>query len=112
MSAPGTPVPYWILENRDGFYYTGYQQKWVSQLHYAAMLSEALAEKLRKRYPGSTVEREMAYDVNPKETLASVNEPEATAALSSAVRLAARDGMSLETLMVTVEKSWHAAKSA
>lgn len=111
MSAPGTPVPYWILENRDGFYYTGYQQKWVSQLHYAAMLSEALAEKLRKRYPGSTVEREVAYAVEPLETLASVNEPEAAAALSSAVKLAALDGMSRETVLLITEQAYHAAKA-
>ena len=104
MAGPGTPIPYWILENPDGFYYTGYQQKWVSQLHYAAMLSESLAEKLQKRYPGSTVEREMAYDVNPRETLASVGEPEAVAAIASAIRLAKADGLALPTILVHVEK--------
>lgn len=68
MSAPGTPIPYFVLD-RDGFYYTGYRQNWVSKLHFASMLSEALAEKLARRYPGSTVEREVGYDVNPRSTL-------------------------------------------
>lgn len=111
MTAPGTPIPYYVLD-RDGFYYIGFQQKWTSHIHFAAMLSESLAEQLQRRYPKATIEREMAYEVNPKETLSSVGEPEAAAALSSAVKLAALDGMSLETVLLTTERAYHAAKPA
>ena len=112
MTAPGTPVPYFVLENADGFYYVAYQKPWVGYLHYASMLSETLAEKLARRYPGSTIEREVAYDVNPKEHLKDVGEPSANRALEDAVTLAKRDGQSLETISVTVEKAYHAAKAA
>lgn len=111
MTAPGTAVPYYVLD-RDGFYYRGHGQSWTSHLHFAAQLSESLAERLQKRYPGSQIEKEMAYDVNPKERLASVGEPSANRALEDAVLLAKRDGQSLETVLVTVEKSYHAAKAA
>lgn len=111
MSAPGTPIPYFVLERDGAFYYTGYQKNWTSHLHFAAMLSEELAERLQKRYPGSTVEREIAYDVNPRETLASVGEPSANRALEEAVLLAKRDGQSLETISVTVEKAFDATKA-
>lgn len=105
MSTPGAPIEYFVLENSNGFYYQGFEKPWVSRLHLATTLSETLAEKLQKRYPGSSVEREMAYDVNPKETLASVGEPEAVAAIAGAIRLAKADGLSLPTIMVQVERN-------
>lgn len=106
MTAPGQPCPYWTLENPDGFYYVGYKKNWVSQLHYAAMLSEALAERLQKRYPGSQIEKQMAYDVFPKEHFSDVGEPEAIAAIAHAIRLAKADGLSLPTIMVQVERNF------
>ena len=112
MSVPGTPIPYFVLERDGAFYYRGYGQSWTSQLHFAAQLSETLAEKLVKRYPGAVVEKEMAYAVEPLETLASVGEPSANRALEDAVILAKREGQSLETISVTVEKAYHAAKAA
>lgn len=106
MSAPGQPVPYWVLD-RDGFYYRGHIQTWTSHLHYAAPLSEELAEKLARRYPGAVVDKEMAYNVNPKETLASVGEPSANRAIEDAVLLAKRDGQSLERILVTTETAYN-----
>lgn len=105
----GAPTQYFVLIRDDAFYYTGYRQNWTSKLHYAAMLSEELAERLQKRYPGSQIEREMAYDVNPKEHLKDVGEPTVNRALEEAVTLAKRDGESLETILVTTERSYHAA---
>lgn len=108
MTSPGAPIPYFVLVRDEAFYYTGFQKAWSSKLHYALPLSEDLATKLQKRYPGSQIEREVAYDINPKETLGSVGEPSANRALEDAVTLAKRDGQSLETVLVTVEKSYHA----
>lgn len=109
MAAPGTPVPFWVL-NRDDYYYQSFQKLWSPHLHLAAMMSFELAEKLQKRYPESQVESQAGYNVNPKETLKSVGEPEAAAALSSAVKLAVQDGMSLESVLLVTERAYHAAK--
>lgn len=109
MTSPGAATPYWTLENRDGLYYIGYQQQWVSQPHFAAMLSQELAEMLQKRYPGSTIEREIAYGVTLRLTIASVNEPEAKLLLAKAIKLCRLENWSLETTQVQVEQIYAAS---
>lgn len=108
MAAPGQPTPYWVLENQDGFYYRGYGQMWTTHLHGAVALSEELAGQLARRYPQATIERQVGYEVYPKETFAGVNEPQAVAAIAHAIRLAKADGLSLPTIMVQVEKIYAA----
>lgn len=77
---PGRPVSYFVL-NRGDYYYQGFQKNWSPHLHYAAMLSEELAETLQRRYPQATIEQQEGYGVDPIEHLKSVGEPEATQAV-------------------------------
>lgn len=101
----GNQLKYYTVEIDDKYYQS--RNRFTSALHDAAHMPQELAERICRRYPGTTVEANTGYDVHFKMSLADVGEPEANVALSSAVKLAARDGMSLATILVQTEKAFH-----
>lgn len=105
----GEPIKYWTVEREDKLY--AGRGHWVDKEVLAAHMTETLAIAVSRRYPGSTVEQQFGYEVHFRTSLDQVGEPETQAAVASAVRLAKRDGWSLETLMLQTEKAFHAGAS-
>lgn len=104
----GTQLKYYTLERDDEVRYYRAKGQWVSGLHDAAHLTEELATRLQKRYPGTVVSQNFGYDIHFRTNLADVGELEPEVAIKRAVRLAKRNGWSWETLAVQVEKAFRA----
>lgn len=98
-------VKYFTVNLGSKFY--RHRNSWTFRQHEAAFLTEDLAQRIAKRYPGSTVEENFGYEVNFQVSLEDVGEPEAVQSITDAVKLAARDGMSLQTILVQTEKAFH-----
>lgn len=99
---------FFIVELNDLMYKS--HLKWTAMDYDVARMDEDTARRVAKRYPGAIVSKGFGYDFALK-TFEEL-EPHASRAIQDSVILAKRDGMSLETLLVTAEKAWHATKAA
>lgn len=104
MAAPGEIEEYFIVEKGGRCYVR--HNRWALKAHVASFLDRDTAERISARYPGSRISRLAGYDISFRsfEEL----EPDASRAIENAVRLAKYDGKSLETILVTAEKAYHA----